>query len=137
MLDKQAEKARGLAFARALQTAVRTAVMFSPQHPSSVRPIQQSFDLLIGLLKSLQKFTLGFVDHRVIVNSILTSDANLRPLEQEFVKRGIGAVKFEIGITLEGYKRVLDVLTAPAQAIEAAGGLEFFLHQNPLERARV
>src|SRR5438067_892083 len=137
MLDKQAEKARGLAFARALQTAVRTGVMFSPQHPSSKRPIQQSFDLLVSLLKSLQKFTVGFVDHRVIINSILTTDPNLRPLEQEFVKRGIGAVRFDIGLTLEAYKRVLDVLVAPAQTIAAAGGLEFFLRQNPLERARV
>src|SRR5438067_10070597 len=137
MLDKQAEKARGLAFARALQTAVRTGVMFSPQHPSSKRPIQQSFDLLVSLLKSLQKFTVGFVDHRVIINSILTTDPNLRPLEQEFVKRGIGAVRFDIGLTLEAYKRVLDVLVVPAQTIAAAGGLEFFLRQNPLERARV
>src|SRR5205085_8212846 len=114
MLDKLAEKRRGLAFARALQTAVRTGVMFSPQHPSSTRPIQQSFDLLVALLKSLQKFTIGFVDHRIILNSILTSDPNLRPLEQEFVKRTIGAVRFEVGITLEGYKRVLGVLAAPA-----------------------
>jgi HEAT repeats len=120
-----------------LQNAVRTGTMFSFDHPSSVRPLQQSFNLLVPLLKTRQQFTIGFVEQRVMINNVLTSDANLKQLENEFLKRGVGAITFYVGITFDRYKRVLTVLTTAASEIEESGGTTAFLLRNVLESARI
>ncbi len=43
MSDNKQIKALGLRFARGLQMTVKTAVMFTVDHKSVERPIQQSF----------------------------------------------------------------------------------------------
>ena len=44
--DNKQIKALGLRFARGLQMTVKTTVMFTVNHKSVERPIQQSFELL-------------------------------------------------------------------------------------------
>jgi hypothetical protein len=135
--DLRAEKARGLAFARALQNAVRTTSMFGADHPSSIRPLQQSYDVLTPVLKALQNFTVGFVDERVMLNNILTSEPSLKQLENEFLKRGIGAVTFTLGLTFANYRRIISVISTHPDTIEANGGLISFLSRNIIEGARI
>src|SRR3954471_14094830 len=113
MLDTRQLKERGIRFGRSLQMAIRTSVMFSPDHPSLARPLEQSFNFLNELLKQTGQFTIGFVDNQVIINSILTNEAGLAQLEKEFLKRGIAAVTFEPGLTLARYRRIIAVLSAP------------------------
>lgn len=124
-------------FARGLQMTVKTAVMFTVDHKSVERPIQQSFELLNTLLKEVGQFTFGFVDNQVMLNNLLTTDPSLRHLETEFLKRGITAVTFEPGLTLGRYRKVISLLAASTKAIEEAGGTLNFLDKNEIEGARI
>lgn len=135
--NKQQIKALGLRFARGLQMTVKTAVMFTVDHKSVERPIQQSFELLNALLKEVGQFTFGFVDNQVMLNNLLTTDLSLRHLETEFLKRGITAVTLEPGLTLGRYRKVINLLAASSKAIEEAGGTLNFLDKNEIEGARI
>jgi hypothetical protein len=137
MLDGQQLKSLGLRFARALHMTIKTAIMFTVEHKSVERPVQQSFQLLNLLLKEAGQFTFGFIDNQVMLNNLLTSDASLRHLETEFLKRGIAAVTFEPGLTLGRYKKVISLLAAPSKVIDEAGGILVFLDRNELEGARI
>src|SRR5262249_3334215 len=107
MEEKKHIKMQGLRFARSLQMLVKMANIFSVQHPSAAVMLQRSYDLLNPLLKRWRHLTLGFVDQRVLLNSLITTEENLKPLENEFLKRGIGAVTFEAGITLAAYRNMI------------------------------
>ncbi len=137
MSDNKQIKALGLRFARGLQMTVKTTVMFTVDHKSVERPIQQSFELLNTLLKEVGQFTFGFVDNQVMLNNLLTTDLSLRHLETEFLKRGITAVTFEPGLTLGRYRKVISLLAASSKAIEEAGGTLNFLDKNEIEGARI
>ena len=137
MSDNKQIKALGLRFARGLQMTVKTAVMFTVDHKSVERPIQQSFELLNTLLKEVGQFTFGFVDNQIMLNNLLTTDPSLRHLETEFLKRGITAVTFEPGLTLGRYRKVVNLLAASSKAIEEAGGTLNFLDINEIEGARI
>jgi hypothetical protein len=95
MDDKKHIKMHGLRFARSLQTLVKMVNMFSADHKSSSGMLQRSYDLLNPLVKQSRHLTLGFVDQRILLNNILTVEDSLKPLENEFLKRGIGAITFE------------------------------------------
>jgi HEAT repeat protein len=135
--DNKQIKALGLRFARGLQMTVKTGVMFTVDHKSVERPIQQSFELLNTLLKEVGQFTFGFVDNQIMLNNLLTTDPSLRHLETEFLKRGITAVTFEPGLTLGRYRKVISLLAASSKAIEDAGGTLNFLDVNEVEGARI
>src|SRR6202142_272145 len=137
MLDSKQLKSQGLRFARALPMTIKTAVMFTVEHKSMDRPIQQSYQFLNQILKEGGQFTFGFVDNQVTLNNLLTTDTTLRHLETEFLKRGITAVTFEPGLTLGRYRKVIGLLAAPSKTIEDAGGILVFLEQNELEGARL
>src|SRR5205823_7121802 len=98
MLDSKQIKTLGLRFARALQTTVKTAGVFTIEHKSCDRPIQQSFLLLNNMIKEVGQFTCGFVDNQILLNNLLTTDTSLKNLETEFLKRGIAAITFEPGL---------------------------------------
>ena len=133
MLDSKQVKTLGLQFGRALQITIKTASVFPPEHKSSDRPIQQSFQYLKNLMKDVGQFTFGFVDNQLMLNNILTPDTTLRALEVEFSKHGIAAVTFEAGLTLARYKKFVYVVAAPSEAVEAAGGFLAFLEQNAID----
>jgi HEAT repeat protein len=135
--DNKQIKALGLRFARGLQMTVKTTVMFTVDHKSVERPIQQSFELLNTLLKEVGQFTFGFVDNQVMLNNLLTTDLSLRHLETEFLKRGITAVTFEPGLTLGRYRKVISLLAASSKLIDEAGGTLNFLDRNEIEGARI
>lgn len=137
MLDRNQLKSQGIRFARSLQMLFKNATMFSADHPAAARSFHQSFDFLNVLVKETGEFTVGFVDQRVMLNNILTSDGSLVHLENEFLKRGIGAITFQAGMTLAAYKRGMGALARPVKAIEAAGGLAKYLEEQPLEFMRV
>ena len=137
MLDSKQIKTLGLRFARALQTTVKTAAVFTVEHRSADRPIQQSFLLLNNLMKEVGQFTFGFIDNQVMLNNLLTSDPSLRHLETEFLKRGIAAITFEPGLTLGRYTKLISVLSTNTVNIEAAGGLLVFLDRNEVEGVRI
>jgi hypothetical protein len=135
--DNKQIKSLGLRFARALQMTVKTAVMFTVQHKSVERPIQQSFDFLNALLKEVGQFTFGFIDNQIILNNLLTTDPSLNHLQTEFLKRGIAAVTFEPGLTMGRYKKVVSLLAVSTKEIDDAGGTLSFLDQNEVEGARI
>ena len=137
MLDSKQVKTLGLRFARALQTAIKTAAVFTIEHKSVDPPIQQSFLLLNNLMKEVGQLTFGFVDNQILLNNLLTTDPTLEKLETELLKRGVAAVTFEPGLTLGRYKKVIHVLSAPIAAIEAAGGFLAFIDQNEIEGVRI
>lgn len=137
MSDSKQLKTLGLRFARALHMTIKTAVIFTVEHKSVERPIQQSFQLLNSLLKEAGQFTFGFVENQVMLNNLLTTDPALRQLETEFLKRGIAAVTFEPGLTLARYKRVISLLSVPTKNIDDVGGILVFLDQNEIEGARI
>lgn len=130
-------KSQGIRFARSLQMLFKTVAMFSPEHSATSMPLQQGYALVNTLVKDNGQFTLGFVDQRIMLNNILTTERSLQQLENEFLKRGVGAITFEAGITLASFKRSMGVLTGPAKLITEAGGLAKYLEQHPVEFMRV
>jgi hypothetical protein len=137
MLDKKQFKVQGLRFARSLQMLVKMVNLFSADHQSASGLLRRSYDQLNPLLKQMRYFTCGFVDQRVLLNNILTVDDSLKPLENEFLKRGIGAVTFDAGITLAAFTKAISALAASPKAIEESGGLMPFLEQRNLELVRI
>jgi HEAT repeat protein len=137
MLDNKQIKTLGLRFARALQTTIKTAGVFTIEHKSAERPIQQSFLLLNNLLKEVGQFTFGFIDNQVMLNNLLTNEPSLRNLETEFLKRGVAAITFEPGLTVGRYTKVIQVLSAHTSDIEAVGGFLVFLDQHEVEGVRI
>ena len=137
MDDKKHVKVEGIRFARSLQTLVKMVNMFSADHKSASGLLQRSYDFLNPLVKQSRHLTLGFVDQRVLLNNILTAEDSLKPLENEFLKRGIGAMTFEAGITLAAYRNAVGAICANPKLIEESGGLLPFLEQKQLEFVRV
>jgi HEAT repeat protein len=137
MLDSKQIKTLGLRFARALQTTVKTVGVFTVEHKSAERPIQQSFLLLNNLLKEVGQFTFGFIDNQVMLNNLLTNEPSLHSLETEFLKRGVAAITFEPGLTLGRYTKVIQVLAAKVNDLEATGGLMVFLERNEVDGVRI
>lgn len=137
MLDKKQLKVQGLRFARSLQMLVKMANMFSADHKSVSGLMRRSYEQLNPLLKQTRYLTFGFVEQRVLLNNILTVEDTLKPLENEFLKRGIGAVTFDAGITLAAFTRAIAALAASPKAIEESGGLMPFLEQRQLEFVRI
>ncbi len=137
MLDKNTLKSQGLAFGRSLLTALKTAVMYSVDHPAADRLVQQSYTSLNVLLKQLPHFTFGFMDGRMLLDRLLVDDSSLKQLEDEFGKRSIATVTFTAGISLRDFKRALAALATKPKVIEEKGGIQRFLEENPIEKVRV
>ncbi len=136
-MDSQNLKTAGLRFARVLQIAVRTSGMLSTEHNVAAGPIQESFGILNGILKEQRSFTFGFSDERILVENVLTTARGLTPLEEDFLKRGISAVRFDAGITLARYKQVLEALSTPLKKIQVMGGTDAFLARLHIENVRI
>ncbi|MGH8459237.1 MAG: hypothetical protein ACRESV_07795, partial [Nevskiales bacterium] len=137
MLDRRQLKIQGVRFARSLQMLFKTVAMFSADHSAAAALFQQSFEVLNVLVKEKGQFTLGFVDQRIMLDNVLTTERSLHQLEGEFLRRSIGAITFQAGMTLAAYKRGMSVITRPTKQIEEAGGLVAYLEKNPLEFLRV
>jgi HEAT repeat protein len=137
MLDHAKLKTRGILFARSLLMVFKTVNMFSAEHNAAVAPIQHSYTLLNELLKDTGQFTIGFVDQRLMLNKVLTTEKTVLGLENEFLRRGIAAITFEAGLTHGGYKRGISIVTKSAKVIEEEGGITRFIQGNPLELMRV
>jgi len=137
MEDKKQFKMQGIRFARSLQTLVKMVNMFSADHKSAAGMLQRSYEFLNPLVKQSRYLTLGFVDQRVLLNNILTAEDSLKPLENELLKRGIGAITFEAGITLAAYRNAIGAISTHAKVIEENGGLLPFLEQKQLDFVRI
>ncbi|MGA3326525.1 MAG: HEAT repeat domain-containing protein [Terriglobia bacterium] len=137
MAEKTHLKAEGLAFGHSLQTAFKTVIMYSVDHPAAERATAQIYASLNKLLGQTQQFTFGFLNKRVLINDLLTDDETLTHIEGEFFRRGIGAITFSAGITLSEFKRGLAVVATRPKVIEEKGGIQPFLQQHPLVGMRV
>ncbi len=137
MLDKAQMKAAALAFGQTLQNALKVCAMYSIDHPSAERATAQSYKALDSLLQHMGLFTLGFLNHRVLINNMITDYPALNQLASEFAKREVSTVTFQSGISLDDYKRGLALLSIRPKAIQDAGGLRKFLKVNPLEAVRI
>ncbi|HKT49114.1 MAG TPA: HEAT repeat domain-containing protein [Candidatus Angelobacter sp.] len=137
MQDKKHLKVQGIRFARSLQTLLKMVNMFSADHKSTSGLLQRTYELLNPLVKQSRCLTLGFIDQRMLLNNILTVEESVKPLENEFLKRGIGAVTFDAGITLTAFREAIACIGANAKVIEQNGGLLPFLEQRKLEFVRI
>lgn len=137
MQDKAHFKVQGIRFARSLQTLMKMVNMFSADHKSASGLLQRTYELLNPLIKQTRSLTIGFIDQRVLLNNILTAEESLKPLENEFLKRGIGAVTFDAGITLAAFRAAIAAIAANPKAIQDCGGLLPFLEGRQLEFVRV
>lgn len=137
MQDKNQLKTQGLRFARSLQTLIKMVNMFSAEHKSTAGLLQRTYELLNPLVRQARSFTLGFIDQRTLINNILTAEETLKPLENEFLKRGIGAVTFDAGMTMAAFREAVAAIAANPKVIDQKGGLIPFLEQRRLEFVRI
>jgi HEAT repeat protein len=136
-MDKSQLKTQGLAFGRSVQTAFKTVVMYSVDHPVAGKALQQAYTILNGLLQLTPQLTFGYTDRRILLNDLLTDDPIVLQLEAEFTRRGIAALTFLAGISLAEFKQALAILAARPKDIDAKGGITPYLAEHPLSRARV
>lgn len=137
MPTKAQLKAQSLALGRSLQMALKTAIMYSVDHPAVEKVLQDSYASLNSLVKQTREFTLGFMNNRVLLNNVLTDDDVLAQLEAEFSKRGIAGVTFEAGISFRDFKRGLALLSATPKSIEEKGGIRPFLEKYTVVGMRI
>lgn len=137
MSDKGQFKLQGLHFARSLQMVIKMVNMFSMNHNSAAAMLRRSYDYLNPVLKQVRYLTIGFVEQRILLNNILTAESTLKPLENEFLKRGIGAISFDAGITFAAYTKAIGAISANPKTIQENGGLMPFLESKQLEFVRV
>src|SRR5207237_2622035 len=137
VLDHKQFKTRAIRYARELQIAVRTAEMLSVQHAVAAKPLKQSFDTLSTLLRDFGDVTLGFVNNRVMINKLLTSVTGLAQLENHFLKRGIGAVRFKVGVAVSQYQEAVAILATPVKMIESEGGSKRFLSTHTVDGVKI
>jgi hypothetical protein len=137
MSDKTQFKVQGLQFARSLQMLIKMVNMFSVDHKSAGGMLRRSYDILNPLLKKVRYLTIGFVEQRVLLNNILTAESSLKPLENELLKRGIGAISFDAGITFAAFVKAVGAIAAHPKIIQENGGLMPFLESKQLEFVRV
>src|SRR5256714_291375 len=137
MVDKNKLKMEGLKFGRLLQSVYRLSAMFTVEHRAADGAVKQSYEALNLIVKAVNQFTFGFLDHRVLLNNILTPDKSLRIVESEFSKRGLGAVTFPAGLTMGGYRRLLSIICATPDEIQRHGGIKRYFEQNQVEGVRV
>src|SRR5579864_7671541 len=107
MAEKTQFKLQGVHFARSLQVLMKMVNLFSVDHTSAAGILRRTYDSLNPLLKQVRYLTIGFVEQRVLLNNILTADNSLKPLENEFLKRGIGAISFDAGIKADRFNTAL------------------------------
>ncbi|HLW54516.1 MAG TPA: hypothetical protein VKW06_16900 [Candidatus Angelobacter sp.] len=137
MAEKTQFKLQGVHFARSLQVLMKMVNLFSVDHTSAAGILRRTYDSLNPLLKQVRYLTIGFVEQRVLLNNILTADNSLKPLENEFLKRGIGAISFDAGITFAAFTRAIDAISVNPKTIQENGGLMPFLESKQLEFVRV
>jgi HEAT repeats len=137
MIEKPQLKVEGLAFGHSLQSALKTVVMYSANHPAAEKAMEQTYASVNTLVRQTQQFTFGFLNKRILINELLTDDNTLSHLETEFFKRGIGAISVSAGITLREFKRGLGVIATRPKVIEEKGGIRPFLQQNPVAGMRI
>lgn len=137
MEDDKRIKAQALAFARTFQTCIRTTVTFGINHPPAAAQLQQCYDALNNLVKQFGHFTLGFIDQRVLLNKVLTTEKGLGPLENDFGKRNIGAVTFEVGLTVADFRRAVEVISVAPSIIAEEGGLAAYLYTRDVPKVRI
>ena len=137
MAEKTHMKAEGLAFGHSLQTAFKTVIMYSVDHPAAEKATALTYASLNKLVRQTQQFTFGFLNKRVLINELLTDDSSLSQLEGEFCRRGIGAITFSAGITLSEFKHGLTVVCTRPKVIKEKGGIKPFLQQNPIAGMRI
>jgi hypothetical protein len=99
-VERNQLKIQGVRYARSLQMIFKMVSMLSAEHTSAQALFSNSFNMLNELVKQSRQFTIGFVDQRVLINNILTQEKSLTVLENEMLKRGIGAITFDVGMTL-------------------------------------
>jgi hypothetical protein len=136
-MERAQIKTHGLAFGRSVNTAFKSVVMYSVEHPATARAVDQAFGHLTTLLRDLPQFTFGFLNGRLLLHDLLTDEPTFRPMEADFARRGIAAVTFVANISLADFKQVLTVLAAKPKVVEEAGGPEAFLAAHPVQSARI
>ena len=99
--------------------------------------MQQTWDLLLPLLKQEGQFRFGFMNERVLLNKTLVSHTNLTHLEVEFSKREIATITFQAGVTLKDFKRALALLTTRPMVIAERGGIKKFLAGILIDGVRI
>lgn len=131
------DKTEILAFARTFQNAYRSAALYGADHASARGAVVQSYGQLTALLKQNPRIVLGFVNNRAMLNTFVVKEPALSSMEGEFERRGIGMVRFNEGVTMENFERVLAVISTKVATIEEIGGIEAFVRSNPIELAQV
>jgi hypothetical protein len=137
MADRAQLKTQGLALGRSLQMTLKTAIMYSVDHPAVERVLQEAYNSLNKLVRQTREFTLGFMNNRVLLNNFLVEDDALAQLEAEFAKRSIAGVTFEAGISLRDFRRGVALLATKPKTIEEKGGIRAFLEKNTVVGMRI
>jgi hypothetical protein len=130
-------KLQGLNFGRSLQVTWKVTTIYSVEHPAVQASLQQTFAKLQELLVDHPRFTFGFSDGRVLLDSVLTTDVSLAPLEAEFKKREIVALAFSSGLTITDLKEMFRLVSISPKAVTDAGGIEAYLQGRQVPNARI
>jgi HEAT repeat protein len=137
-MDKAQLKTQGIALGYSIQTALKMVVMYSADHPAAARALELAYDGLNKLLLApLPQFTIGFLNHRLVLNDLSTDDSSLSGLEAEFTRRSLAAITFLSGVTLAEFRQAMGVLAIKPKLIEEQGGIKNYITEHPINRVRV
>ncbi len=137
MTEKGQGRVKAISLGRSLQTALKTVLMYSVEHPAAEKPIRETYSALVEIFRQAAVFTLGFHGQRAVLNGTLTDDSAFAQIKQQFAKRGIALVRFQAGISHSDFKRLLTLLSANPQDIEDSGGIEEFVQRNPIPKVQI
>lgn len=130
-------RSQGVQFVRLFQGALRLVRLYSTDHAQVRAAIDRFLAPLNKVLKATPTLTVSFQFDNVVLNSVPVSDATLAPLAGELVRRRVGFLEFSQGVDYVNLARMLTVLAAKPEKIDERGGIERYLRDFPIERARI
>ena len=115
-----------------IQLAIRSTAAYPEDHPISSNIIKKSFDILSGILKSQQAFTVSGENKRLLVDEVSIDGKNTfsTNLAMDLDERGINSITFYRGITLKDFTVFLNAMVKRPQVLKQEGGVEKILKEN-------
>lgn len=127
-----AEVKRRVNFLARLADAVANARLYAVSHPVTQAALREAQALLEGLLRSRAELSLTFAEKEPIFDGVPLFDVAERSagLLAKARERGIEAVLFRQGATLEELTTLVEFLTLPEDAIETGEGVRHWFERK-------
>lgn len=124
---------------RTLVAALKSAALYSPDHPGTRRQVERTFEGLRQVAGDRMRILIWFVQGNLIVGKhTIIDDKNLYArIADRLAERGIGGMVFLKGFTLDDLQKLAGVTAMGPLALQGVGGPAKALEMAGVTRVRI